>query len=38
MCDHEDDDGLGCVRGLMLAVPVGIVMWALIIYAARAIF
>ena len=32
MCDQEgEDDGLGCVRGLMWAVPLGILLWAAVV-------
>lgn len=32
MCDQGgDDDGLGCARGLMWAVPLGILLWAAVV-------
>lgn len=32
MYDQEgDDDGLGCARGLMWAVPLGILLWAAVV-------
>lgn len=32
MCDQEgEDDGLGCARGLMWAVPLGILLWAAVV-------
>jgi hypothetical protein len=32
MCDQEgEDDGLGCVRGLMWAVPLGVLLWAAVV-------
>ena len=32
MCDQEgEDDGLGCARGLMWAVPLGILLWAVVV-------
>lgn len=32
MCDQEgEDDGLGCVRGLTWAVPLGILLWAAVV-------
>lgn len=38
MYDQEgDEDGLGCARGLMVAVPVGILMWIAIIGAVMLI-
>lgn len=31
MCDQEgEDDGLGCARSLMWAVPLGILLWAVV--------
>jgi hypothetical protein len=29
--DEGDEDGLGCARGLMWAVPLGILLWAVLI-------
>lgn len=29
--DEGDEDGLGCARGLMRAVPLGILLWAVLI-------
>lgn len=38
MYDQEGDgDGLGCARGLMVAVPVGILMWIAVIGAVMLI-
>ena len=32
MCDQEgEDDGLDCVRGLMWAVPLGVLLWAVVV-------
>lgn len=32
MCDQEgDDDGLGCARGLMRAVPLGLLLWIAVV-------
>jgi len=28
--NHSFDDGLGCFRGLFVALPVGVLLWALI--------
>ena len=32
--DEGDEDGLGCVRGLMWAVPLGILLWAVLSFRA----
>ena len=29
--DEGDEDGLGCARGLMWAVPLGILLWVVLI-------
>lgn len=29
--DESDEDGLGCARGLMWAIPLGILLWAVLI-------
>lgn len=31
-CDdyERDDDGLGCARGLLFAVPLGLLLWGLV--------
>jgi len=35
---YDENEGIDCIKGCLFALPIGIILWILIIWAIKAIF